>query len=145
MTGRTAFTDEEWESLREAPATAATIVITSERGGTFRETFALAKTYTDARKEHGESELLDQLVAAGPKSGGGFQSPDDYREKGLTQLRDAAALVRRKATPEEADGYRAFVMTLAQRVAEAHKERGQAISEHERAALGEIDASLTTT
>ena len=69
MTGKAAFTDEEWEQLREAPATAGMIVVTSEGGGTFRETFALAKAYAEARKQHGESELLDELVAAGPKGG----------------------------------------------------------------------------
>jgi hypothetical protein len=55
--------------LREAPATAELIVVTAEGGGTFRETVALARAYPEARKEHGESELLDALVAAGPKSG----------------------------------------------------------------------------
>jgi hypothetical protein len=144
MTGKAAFTDEEWELLREAPATAGLIVITAEGGGTFRETFALAQAYTDARKQHGESELLDELVTAGPKRGGSFHSKDEVREGGLEQLREAGALLRSKATPEEAEGYRAFVTTLAERVAEAHKEGGQAVSERERAALGEIEASLAT-
>jgi hypothetical protein len=143
MTGRAAFTDEEWELLREAPATAGMIVVTSEGGGTFRETFALAKTYTEARKEHGESELLDELVAAGPKSGGRAHSPDELRERGMGSLRGAAALLKSKATPEEAEGYRAFVLTLAKGVAEAHKEGGQQVSERERAALGDIEASLS--
>jgi hypothetical protein len=143
MTGRTAFTDEEWELLREAPATAGLIVVTAEGGGTFRETFALAKAYTDARKAHGESELLDELVAAGPKSAGRFHGPDELRQQGRESLREAADLLKRKATPEEAERYRAFVTTLAERVAEAHKEGGQEVSERERAALGEIEASLT--
>jgi hypothetical protein len=142
MTGRTAFTDEEWELLREAPATAGMIVLTAEGGGTFRETFALAKAYTEARKEHGESELLDELVAAGPKSGGRFHTTDELRERGREHLREAAALLTRKATPEEGEGYRAFVTTLARRVAEAHKEGGQTVSEREQAALEEIEANL---
>ena len=144
MTGRTAFTDEEWELLREAPPTAGMIVVTAEGGGTFRETFALAKAYAEARKQHGVSELLDELVAAGPKSGDRFKSSDELRQRGLEKLREAAALLRRKATPEEAEAYRAFVIALAERVAEAHKEGGQKVSERERAAIGEIEASLTT-
>lgn len=83
------------------------------------------------------------MVAAGPKSGGRFHGADDLRKQGLGSLREAAALLRSKSTPEEAEGYRAFVMTLAERVAEAHKEGGQEVSERERAALGEIEASLT--
>jgi hypothetical protein len=142
MTGRAAFTDEEWELLREAPATAGLIVLTAEGGGTFRETFALASAYTEARKQHGESELLDELVAAGPKSSGHYHTKDEVRKRGLEQVREAGALLRSKATPEDAEGFRAFVTTLAERVAEAHKEGGQQVSERERAVLGEIEASL---
>jgi hypothetical protein len=142
MTGRAAFTDEEWELLREAPATAGLVVLTAEGGGTFRETFALAKAYTEARKQHGESELLDELVAAGPKSGGRFHTKEEVRKRGLEQVREAGALLRSKATPDDAEGYRAFVMSLGERVAEAHKEGGQEVSERERAVLGEIEASL---
>jgi hypothetical protein len=144
MTGRAAFTDEEWELLREAPATAGLIVLTAEGGGTFRETFALAQAYTEARKQHGGSELLDEVVAAGPKSGRRGRTKDEVRERGLEELREAGALLRSKATPEEADGYRAFVIALAERVAEAHKEGGQKVSDRERASLGEIEATLAT-
>lgn len=143
MTGRTAFTDEEWELLREAPATAGMIVVTAEGGGTFRETFALAKAYTEARQHHGESELLDELVAVGPKRGARAHTTDELRDQGLEHLRQAAAVLGSKATPEEAKAYQAFVMSLAERVAEAHKEGGQKVSERERAAIGAIEASLT--
>jgi hypothetical protein len=145
MTAKAAFTDEEWDLLREAPATAGLLVITAEGGGTFRETFAIAKAYTDARKHHGESELLDELVAAGPKSGGRAHSTEELHDRGLQSVREAAALIRTKATPEDVEAYRAFVLTLAEHVAEAHKEGGQQVSDHERAALGEIESSLTTS
>ena len=144
MTGKAAFSEDEWELLREAPATAGLIVLTAEGGGTFRETFALARAYTDARKQHGQNELLDELVAAGPKSGGHARTKDELRERGHEELRQAGALLKSKATPEEAEGYRAFVITLAQDVAQAHKEGGQPVSDHEQAALNEIEASLTT-
>jgi hypothetical protein len=143
MTAKASFTDEEWDLLREAPATAGMLVVTAESGGTFRETFALAKAYTEARKHHGESELLDELVSAGPKSGGRFHSTDELHQQGLETLREAAALLGSKATPEELQQYRAFVLTLAEHVAEAHKEGGQQVSERERAAIGEIETSLT--
>ena len=142
MTGRAAFTDEEWDLLREAPETAGLIVVTADRGGTFRETFALAKAYADARKHHGDSELLDEIVAAGPKRGSSFHSTEELREHGLQRLREARALLEQKATPSETDDYGAFVVTLAKAVAEAHKENGDQISERERAALQEIEESL---
>jgi thioredoxin-like negative regulator of GroEL len=142
VTGRTAFTDEEWDLLREAPEDAGLIVISSDRGGTFRETFALAKAFAEARKEHGASELLDELVGAGPKSGKRFHSSEELHEHGLQRLRDAHALLAQKATPAEADDYRAFVVALAERVAAAHKENGEDVSERERAAIDEIEAAL---
>jgi hypothetical protein len=43
------------------------IVSTAERGGTFRETFAMAEAYTEARKDHGDSVLLDELVSGEPE------------------------------------------------------------------------------
>jgi hypothetical protein len=142
MTAKSDFTDEEWELLREAPTVAGMIVTTADKGGTFRETFAMAKAYTEARKQHGESELLDALVAAGPKGGPRWHSPEELHEQGLQRLRDAADLLRRKATPEELGGYRGFVTTLAEKVADAHREHGDQVSERERSAIGEIEASL---
>jgi len=143
MTGKSAFTEQEWDLLREAPANAGLLVVTADGGGTFRETYALAKAYADARKEHGASEFLDELVAAGPKRGPRAHSNEELHDQALGELRDAADLLRAKATPEELESYRKFVLALAERVAEAHKEGGQAVSERERAVLGEIEASLS--
>ncbi|HXY84148.1 MAG TPA: hypothetical protein VEH52_01600 [Gaiellaceae bacterium] len=142
MTGKSDFTDEEWELLRDAPASAGMIVVAADKGGTFRETFAIAKAYTEARGEHGSSELLDALVTAGPKSKGGFHSNEELHEQGLQRLRDAASLLGQKATPQELDDYRAFVASLAEKVAEAHKEDGEQVSDKERAAMAEIAESL---
>ena len=143
MTGKSAFTEQEWDLLREAPANAGLLVVTADGGGTFRETYALAKAYADARKEHGASEFLDELVAAGPKRGPRAHSNEELHDKALGELRDAADLLRAKATPEDLESYRKFVLALAERVAEAHKEGGQAVSEREQAVLGEIEASLS--
>ena len=43
------------------------IVVTAQRGGSFRETFAIAKAYIEARKQHGESELLDKSSPPNPR------------------------------------------------------------------------------
>ncbi|HEY0391647.1 MAG TPA: hypothetical protein VGC63_08060 [Solirubrobacterales bacterium] len=53
MTGSADFTAEEWDVVREGPTSAGMIVSTAQRGGTFREVFAMAKVYAEARKEHG--------------------------------------------------------------------------------------------
>jgi len=43
------------------------IVITAQRGGMLRETVSMAKAYAEARQHHGQSELLDEIVAVKPK------------------------------------------------------------------------------
>ena len=66
MTTKTAFSSEDWKVVLEGPPTAGMIVITAARGGMFRETVAMSKAYGEARAEHGDSELLDEIVAANP-------------------------------------------------------------------------------
>ena len=143
MTGKSEFSPEEWDQILEAPMTAGMIVITASGGGTFRETFALARAFTDARKEHGASELLDEVVSTKPEfDRHKFGSSEELRDKGLQQIGDAAALLREKAAPEELDAYRGFVLTAASKVAAAHKEAGAEVSPGEQAALDEIRGRL---
>jgi len=52
MTTKSDFTPEEWKLIQEGPVTAGMILLASESGGTFRETFALAHAFTDARRKH---------------------------------------------------------------------------------------------
>ena len=67
MTSKSDFTTEEWKLVLEAPPSAGMIVVTAQRGGSFRETIAMAKSYVEARQQHGKSELLDDIVAAKPE------------------------------------------------------------------------------
>jgi hypothetical protein len=141
MTGKTDFTQEEWDLVREGPTTAGMVVLTAERGGTFRETWALAKTYAEARKQYGESELLDALVNDKPETKR-YGSPEELDNVGLGRLNEAVALLQKKATPEEVANYKRFVLDVAERVAEAHKEQGAQVSAAERGAIERIAASL---
>jgi hypothetical protein len=118
-------------------------VITAAHGGMIRETIAMSKAYAEARAQHGESELLDEIVAAKPHvDHTRYHSPEELKEHGLEHLRNAAALLVGKATPEERDEYQRFVLALASRVAAAHKEHGQEVSPAEAAAVQEITAAL---
>ena len=129
MTGKADFTEEEWNTLREGPPSAWMIVLISSKGGSFRETWALAKTFAEARKQHGESELLDALVADKPDTPR-FHTPEEANEKGLEVLRQAVSVLQAKS-PDDVEGYKRFVLEVARRVAEAHKEDGQAVSAKE--------------
>ena len=143
MTTEAAFSPEEWKVVLEAPPAAGLIVITAAHGGTFRETIAMSKAYAEARAEHGESELLDEIVSAKPKADHTrYHSAEELRDNGLGHLRDAMALVESKATAEERDDYRRFVLSLANKVAAAHREHGQSVSPAEAAAIQQITEAL---
>jgi hypothetical protein len=143
MTGKSEFTEDEWQLVLEGPPVAGMLVLTAHGGGSFRESFALAKAYTEARKQQGESELLDEIVSTKPAfDRGRYGSPDKLRGEGLQRLRDAVGVLETKATPPEVDAYRGFVLGLAKRVATAHEEEGQKVSPAEQEAIEAITASL---
>jgi hypothetical protein len=141
MTSKADFSPEEWELVREGPPTAGMVALMAESGGTFRETWALAKAYAEAREQHGESELLDALVAEKPDVKR-YKTSEELDTQGLARLSEAVALLEQKATVDEVTAYRTFALDVAERVAEAHKEGDQQVSEGERAAIEKIKASL---
>lgn len=143
MTTKAAFSPEEWKVVLEGPPTAGMIVVTAAHGGTFRETIAMARAYAEARGEHGESELLDEIVATKPEvDHTRYHSAEELRENGLGHLRNAVALLESKATTQELDDYRRFVLTLAGHVAAAHREHGQDVSSAEAEAIQQITEAL---
>ena len=106
MTTKAAFSPEEWKAVLEGPPAAGLIVITAARGGMFRETVAMSKAYAEARTEHGDSELLDEIVAAKPQTDHTrYHSAEELRDHGLRHLRDAVTLVDSKAATEERDDH----------------------------------------
>ena len=145
MTTKSEFNGEEWERVARAPALAGVMVALADRGGTFRESLALGKAYAAAKRDEGGSELLKELVASPPsldrESAG---QPDQIPE----QIREAVRTVEEKATPEEAEEYRQFILRLADVVAHAHKEGGvlgiggKEVSEEEQAALDRLSSTL---
>ncbi len=146
MSGKADFSEQEWKTITEAPGAAGMMLVTASRGGMFRETLALAKAYTEARQKHGQSPLLDELVASKPKlDHTRYHSPDELREATLGHVRDAVALVQAKATPAEAAEYGQFIVAVADRVAHAHREDGAEVSPAEQTALDDIAAAVATT
>ena len=144
MTGKADFTEEEWKLLREAPTSAGLVVIESDRGGAIRESFSMAKAYAEARTQHGASQLLDDIVSEKPEvDRTRVASPEELRSNQLQRIRDAVGLLEQKVTPEELDEYRRFVMTVANRVADARREgfmgmSGERVSDEERQALAAV-------
>jgi hypothetical protein len=146
MTGKSDFTEQEWDAVLQGPPAAGTIVATASKGGTFKESFAIAKSYAEARQEHGASELLDAIVSAKPKVDRHLgHSPEEVSSRGLQHVRDAVQVLESKATPDEVNDYRRFVLTLADKVANAHSEDGTAVSGLEQGAIAGITEALGGT
>jgi hypothetical protein len=145
MTNQDAFTADEWTLVREAPTSAGLVVVTASRGGTFRETFAMSKAYVEARGDHGKSELLDAVVGSNPKVDRPHShSAEELTATSLQRIRDAISLLEAKATAQEVEDYRHFVLTLADKVASAHREHGQDVSPEEASAIEQIRTALGT-
>ncbi|HWM62793.1 MAG TPA: hypothetical protein VNP96_02265 [Solirubrobacterales bacterium] len=144
MTGRADFTEQEWETVLEGPASAGLIVSTAQRGGSFRESFSLAKAYTEARTAPGASGLIDEIAQSKPKvDRARHSSAEELKEHHLGIVREAVSLLEAKASPEELEDYRRFTLGLAERVANAKKEQDdQPVSDAERTAIDEISTAL---
>ena len=146
MTEKAAFNAEEWEKLVEAPALVALRVIAADRGGTIRESLSLGRAYAAARSDG--SGLFEEIVSSAPQvDPSGLKDPGALPRRAESAVREALALLEQKATPEEVEAYRDFLLRVAETVARAHKEGGflgiggKEISEQEQTALDEI-ASL---
>ena len=150
MTSKADFNAEDWSTVVDGPLYAGLRVIAAHRGGTLRESLAMGRVYQDARAKQGASPLLDELIKSPPaidqerlKQTGG-----DLSAVTTEHLRTAMSILESKATPADADAYKTFVMTVAQAVAEAHKEGGflgiggTRVSEAEDQALDEISHAL---
>lgn len=144
MTGKADFAEQEWETVLEGPTSAGVIVSTAQRGGSFRESFSLAKAFAEARSGSGASGLMDEIAQSKPKVDRGRRgSVEELKEHHLGIIRQAVSLLEAKASADELEDYRRFTLGLAERVASAKEEAdGQPISEAERAAIEEISAAL---
>jgi hypothetical protein len=150
MTKKADFNAEEWSVVVQGPVLAGMRVVAADRGGTIRESLAMGRVYQAAREKHGESELLDELVASPPAldrsqaAGAG----GDLTTVATQSLQNAMRILEEKATAGEVDAYKKFVMSVAQAAASAHKEGGflgiggKEISEAEDKALDEISTTL---
>ena len=103
----------------------------------------MAKSYVEARQQHGNSQLLGGIVAAKPERDHAHShSLEELKQRGLQHLRDSVTLLQPEATPEEVDEYRRFIVNLSHHVAAAHREHGHDVSEAEQAAINDITEAL---
>jgi hypothetical protein len=149
MTEKAAFNAEEWSKVVEAPALVALRVIAADRGGTLRESLSLGRAYAEARRDGGGA-LLEEIVSSAPQvDPSGLKDPGALEQRAQSSLREALQLLEQKATPEEVEAYRQFVLKVGETVARAHKEGGflgiggKEVSASEQAALDQLASTLS--
>lgn len=119
MAGKADFTEQEWETMHKGVAGAGLLVSISDRGffDSFKEAGALAKHLAEARRD-GTNQLVQELAETRGTGFGITSSPDDVETQTLADLRAATATLQSKA-PDDLAAYRAFVLDVAQSVADA--------------------------
>jgi hypothetical protein len=147
VTNKADFSEDEWTRLKRAPFVAGMSISLADPGGPIeavKETSAALKTVTRAA-EAGRGDLVDALardVAEGLKQ---RHNPlSGYRPKGATagieildELRAVNRMVSEKASPEDAEAFRAWLLEAAKEAAEAAKEGGFMGFHAERVSEGE--------
>jgi hypothetical protein len=160
MTSKADFSEEEWTRLERAPFIAGMAISLADPGGPIeavKETAATLKTVTRVAENGGRGELVDALardVAAGLRE---RRNPlSGYKPKGATagveildELRAVNRIVSEKASPEEAEAFRAWLLEAAKEAADAAKEGGfmgfhaERVSEGEQRMLDQLAQALT--
>jgi head-tail adaptor len=147
MTHKAEFNADEWAVVAGAPLLTAMMVIAADRGGSVRESVAVARAYAEAKGRH-EGEFMSALLATPPAAAANRPATrEDLHDAATAQLREATAILERVGTEDDVVEYKRFVFALAESVAGAHKEGGflgiggrKAVSDPEQAALDEIAA-----
>jgi hypothetical protein len=148
MTTKADFTEEEWARLERAPIVAGMAISLADPGGpieAFKESMAAIKTMAEGAVSGDRGELVDAVATSVAQKTQQRQSPlDDFKPRGaqagdqiLEELRAVNELVTRKATPEEAAGFREWLLAAAEQAAEAAKEGGFLGFKAERVSEGE--------
>jgi len=161
MAKQDTFTAEEWTLLRLTPSLVAGGTAAADPSGLFssvKESFAGAKTMAEAFKANGALELFSALAAdrsipgmPDPKSmlgeGTREQQMANLKAAVLERVKSTAALVTAKATPAEAQAYKAMLVSVALQAANASKEGGflgfggVRVSDKEQAFIAEVKAA----
>jgi hypothetical protein len=164
MVSKAAFTAEEWNQVLGGVFMAGFAVTAADPSGLWgllKETFASGRALMEAKGNASASELSKAIVSDMETSEGRSAAQayvkgrlqgakrEEIKQRAIDALRSAAAVVDQKA-PSDATAYKAWLLQIANSVAEASKEGGFLgfggvdVSDAEKATLSEISAALGT-
>jgi hypothetical protein len=164
MKYRDRFTEEDWTGVLEAPILAGLAITAADPGGlvsAVKESAAMARALKDAAAAAGEGALVTEIAEAyreaadrdaasdAVKAMAKGQSPEALLSAAVARLGAVMRTVE-SALPEQAGAFRAFLLDVAQKTAEASREGGflgfggERVSEAERRALDQIAAVLAS-
>jgi hypothetical protein len=158
MTGKADFTEEEWATLVRAPMVAGMAITIADPGGPIevvKETGAVLKL-TRASAHEDRDDLIGHVAREIQTLAEQRKNPiGDFKPKGalggkeiVDEIARAGQIAGEKATPEEADAFRAWILECAQNAAEAAKEGGfmgfhaVRVSEGEKNMLAQLSEAL---
>jgi hypothetical protein len=158
MTTKADFSEEEWATLVRSPMVAGMAITLADPGGPIevvKETSAVLKFAIGSSGEQ-RDDLVGELARSLRELAEQRKNPvGDFKPRGamaakeiLDELSRANGIVSAKATPEEAEAYRAWILESAQRAADAAKEggfmgfRAERVSEGEREMLEQVRSAL---
>jgi hypothetical protein len=161
MTTKADFSEDEWATLVRAPVVAGMAITLADPGGPIevvKETSAVLKFVTGSASE--ERDDLVGEVARGVRALAKQRTNPvgDFKPRGalaakeiVDELSRANEIVSAKATSEEAEAFRAWIMECAQRAADAAKEGGfmgfhaERVSQGEKDMLAQLGSALGVT
>jgi hypothetical protein len=157
MTSKASFTDEEWDRVLRAPMVAGMAITIADPGGPIEISKEMMATLRAATVPPSQEELLaavaldiQALMNQKQNPARNFK-PTSAATAGteiLDELRAVDAIVAEKATPEETQAFRGWLVVAAQAAADAAKEGGfmgfgaVQVSEGEQAMLDQLRSAL---
>ena len=156
MTSKQDFTDEEWTRVRRAPLVAGVAISLADPGGPIEMAKETMATLRSATLPPSQEELLASVALDLQATTQHKQNPlGDFKPRGgqqvLEELKAVNQLVTAKATPEEAEAFRGWLLVAAQAAADAGKEGGfmgfggEQVSAGEQRMLDQVRAALGVT
>lgn len=149
MTTKADFSEDEWATLVRSPMVAGAAITLADPGGPIevvKETSAVVKFATSSSSEQ-RDDLVGELAREVRGLAEQRKNPlGDFKPRGalagkeiVDETARANEIVSAKASPEETDAFRAWIMECAQRAADAAKEGGFMGFHAERISQGEKD------